>query len=63
MQNTTYKQDDGVKFGTWNDHTSKIMYDNMSVFIPDNDYKTVADYGGANGLLSRWFVSSKYITD
>lgn len=55
-----YKEDSGIDFGTWNDPVSKFLYydstkEILSVInIPDS----VADFGGANGLLKKLIPQS-----
>lgn len=53
MQKTTYKEDQGDSFGTWTDPVSRFMYVESTARIIERITvpKTVADYGGANGLL------------
>lgn len=63
MQKIIYKADQGLKFGMWNDKTSKFLY-HISVKdildkikIPEN----VADYGGGNGILKKFIPYIKTI--
>jgi hypothetical protein len=50
-----YKEDSGIDFGTWKDSVSKFLYYDSTkeilskINIPDS----VADFGGANGLLKK----------
>ena len=48
-------EDQGVDFGTWGDYVSQFVYeDSLNKFLPQLKIKgTVADYGGANGLLKK----------
>lgn len=56
MQKRIYKEDEGTNFGLWNDDVSRLMYHNiMPLVVGQFDFQgTVADYGGANGLLKDW---------
>lgn len=50
--------DQGTKFGTWDDPVSRFMYHESAVdYVPrmniDPEW-TVADYGGANGLMKQY---------
>lgn len=56
MQNQTYKEDGGTTFGTWQDPVSQLMYDAIMpiALTQTNTAGTVADYGGANGLIKKW---------
>ncbi len=56
MPMNIYKEDDGLKFGTWSDEVSKFMYFDSTkeilnrVRLPED----IADFGGANGLLKHF---------
>lgn len=56
MQKKTYKIDSGVEFGKWNDNVSKLMYFDTTkeILSKINTNGTVADYGGANGILKQF---------
>lgn len=56
MQTKIYKEDLGTKFGQWTDKTSKLMYYDSTVNILSkiNTNVSVADYGGANGILKEF---------
>ena len=51
-----YKEDSGLKFGTWKDKVSQFMYYDSTKDILNkiNIPKNVADFGGANGLLKQF---------
>ena len=57
---TTYKIDQGTNFGTWEDTTSKLLYDDaMPAMLNGINIKgKVLDYGGANGLLKKYIPNS-----
>lgn len=52
---TTFKIDQGTSFGTWDDVTSKLLYDDaMPALLNGIDTSgVVADYGGGNGLIKK----------
>jgi hypothetical protein len=56
MQNIIYKEDKGIDFGKWSDNTSKLMYfDSLKDILSKiNTSGTVADFGGANGILKQF---------
>lgn len=64
MHSRIFKLDNADQFGTWNDETSRFMYDGampgLLVGLPF--YPIVADYGGANGLMRKFFPGSIYQT-
>lgn len=51
-----HKVDGGVDFGKWPNRTARIMYqDVMPFFLSGIDTTgSIADYGGANGLMKEW---------
>lgn len=57
---TKFEIDKGGKFGTWTDSTSRLMYyDAMPALLNGIDTSgTVADYGGANGLLKNFIPTA-----
>jgi len=56
----TYREDQGVNFGTWNDSISNFLYQDSTrqilskIHIPN----LIADYGGANGNLKQFIPQS-----
>jgi len=56
MQKKIYNEDAGIDFGRWADVTSKLMYfDSVQAILSKvNTLGTVADYGGANGILKNF---------
>lgn len=64
MQKRIYELDKGNAFGHWNDPVSKLMYID-SIELSFKGIKTselsVADYGGANGILRDYLDCKKYI--
>ena len=51
----TFNIDQGTNFGTWEDTTSKLLYDDAMPAMLNgvNTEGKVLDYGGANGLLKK----------
>lgn len=60
MQKSTFKIDDGLQFGTWEDKTSQFMYfDCMNEILSFVEIPlSVADYGGANGNLKKFIPNA-----
>ena len=59
-QMQTYKEDQGINFGTWNDSISRFLYQDSTEQILNkiNIPNLVADYGGANGNLKQFVPQS-----
>lgn len=53
MPKNTYNEDQGLQFGQWTDDVSRLMYrDVMPLAVSQIDFTgSVADYGGANGIV------------
>lgn len=57
MPRTTYKIDQGINFGTWDDPTSRYLYHDSTKEILKRypgeitNKISVADYGGGNGMI------------
>lgn len=56
----TYKEDQGINFGTWTDSVSGFLYQNSTKQILNKIHipNLVADYGGANGNLKQFIPQS-----
>tara|TARA_R100000231_G_scaffold139249_1_gene119788 strand:- start:219 stop:797 length:579 start_codon:yes stop_codon:yes gene_type:complete len=56
----TFNIDQGTDFGTWEDTTSKLLYDDAMPAMLNgvNTEGKVLDYGGANGLLKKYIPNS-----
>jgi hypothetical protein len=64
MRSRIFDLDNADQFGTWNDDTSRFMYDGAmpGLLAKLPFYPIVADYGGANGLMRKFFPGSIYQT-
>ncbi len=56
----TYKEDQGINFGKWNDSISQFLYQDSTkqILSKINIPNSVADYGGANGNLKQFIPQS-----